>query len=381
MNWSLTLLNSSEVSESNTWPLISVIIPLVYFLIFLVGTVGNSLVLAVLLRNGQVNNTTNLFILNLGVADLCFIVFCVPFQATIYSLDDWIFGPFMCKAVHFFIYLTMYASSFTLTTVSLDRYLAIRYPLHSRELRTPRNAVIAICFIWGLSFIFSGPYVSYFQEYQITNITVCHPIWELSQRKIMDLCTFVFSYVIPVLILSFTYLKTIRYLWTSVDPMKVMSDSKKGKRKVTRMIIIVTVLFCLCWLPHHLVILFFWFGNFPLNDVTFVLRVLSHLISYANSCVNPIVYALVSKHFRKGFKKIFSCLLHKRVTNKVHVAQVTHTVSTLEADLTEVIDVNEPVHTGASTCCHIPVQTWNKAEQLSHQEKAANSHHFQCYLR
>uniref|UniRef100_A0A8C6YH89 G-protein coupled receptors family 1 profile domain-containing protein n=1 Tax=Naja naja TaxID=35670 RepID=A0A8C6YH89_NAJNA len=348
MNRSLTLLNSSGVSESNTGHLISVIIPLVYFLIFLVGTVGNSLVLAVLLRNGQVNNTTNLFILNLGVADLCFIVFCVPFQATIYSLDDWIFGPFMCKAVHFFIYLTMYASSFTLTTVSLDRYLAIRYPLHSRELRTPRNAVTAICFIWGLSFIFSGPYVSYFQEYQIINITVCHPIWEMSQ-----------PYVIPVLILSFTYLKTIRYLWTSVDPMKVMSDSKKGKRKVTRMIIIVTVLFCLCWLPHHLVILCFWFGNFPLNNVTFVLRVLSHLISYANSCVNPIVYALVSKHFRKGFKKIFSCLLHKRVTNKVHVAQVTHTVSTLEADLTEVIDVNEP-----NNCCNclnlrIPQKPWD----------------------
>ncbi|XP_013913587.1 PREDICTED: galanin receptor type 2-like, partial [Thamnophis sirtalis] len=170
MNRSLTLLNSSGVSESSS--LISVIIPLVYSLIFLIGTVGNSLVLAVLLRNGQVNNTTNLFILNLGVADLCFIVFCVPFQATIYSLDDWIFGPFMCKAVHFFIYLTMYASSFTLTTVSLDRYLAIRYPLHSRELRTPKNAVIAICFIWGLSFVFSVPYVSYFQEYQITNITV-----------------------------------------------------------------------------------------------------------------------------------------------------------------------------------------------------------------
>ncbi|KAM3844531.1 galanin receptor type 2 [Vipera latastei] len=373
MNRSLTLLNSSWVSESNTWQLISVIIPLVYSLIFLIGTVGNSLVLAVLLRNGQVTSTTNLFILNLGVADLCFIVFCVPFQATIYSLDDWIFGPFMCKAVHFFIYLTMYASSFTLTTVSLDRYLAIRYPLHSRELRTPRNAVTAICFIWGLSFIFSGPYVSYFQEYQIANITVCHPIWEMSQRKIMDLCTFVFSYVIPVLILSFTYLRTIRYLWTSVDPMKIMSDCKKGKRKVTRMIIIVTVLFCLCWLPHHLVILCFWFGYFPLNNVTFVLRVLSHLISYANSCVNPIVYALVSKHFRKGFKKIFSCLLHKRVANKVHVAQVTHTVSTLEADLTEVMDVNEPVHTGASTCYHIPVQTWNEAEQLSHQEKPTNS--------
>ncbi|KAH0629512.1 hypothetical protein JD844_011617 [Phrynosoma platyrhinos] len=373
MNRSLPQLNSSGSSESNTWHPMSVLIPFVYSLIFLVGTVGNSLVLAVLLRNGQVNNTTNLFILNLGVADLCFIVFCVPFQATIYTLDDWIFGPLMCKAVHFFIYLTMYASSFTLTTVSLDRYLAIRYPLHSRELRTPKNALTAICLIWGLSIIFSGPYISYYQEFQIANVTVCHPIWKIPQRKIMDLCTFVFSYVIPVLILSLTYLRTIRYLWTSVDPMKDMSDSKKGKRKVTRMIIIVAVLFCLCWLPHHLVILCFWFGYFPLNNATYVLRVLSHLISYANSCVNPIVYALVSKHFRKGFKKIFSCLLHKRVANKVHVAQVTHTVSILEADLTEVIHVSEPTHARASSCCQIPIQTWEEAEQRSRQEKVANS--------
>nr|XP_060620624.1 galanin receptor type 2 [Anolis sagrei ordinatus] len=373
MNRTLPQLNSSGSNESSSWQTMAVIIPFVYSLIFLVGTVGNSLVLAVLLRNGQVNNTTNLFILNLGVADLCFIVFCVPFQATIYTLDDWIFGPLLCKAVHFFIYLTMYASSFTLTAVSLDRYLAIRYPLHSRELRTPKNALTAICLIWGLSIIFSGPYISYYQEFQVANVTVCHPVWKFPQRKIMDLCTFVFSYVIPVLILSLTYLRTIRYLWTSVDPMKDVSDSKKGKRKVTRMIIIVAVLFCLCWLPHHLVILCFWFGYFPLNNVTYVLRVLSHLISYANSCVNPIVYALVSKHFRKGFKKIFSCLLHKRVANKVHVAQVTHTVSILEADLTEVIHVSEPIHARASSCCQIPIQTWGEAEQLSHQEKVAKS--------
>ncbi|XP_044309950.1 galanin receptor type 2 [Varanus komodoensis] len=373
MNRSLPHLNSSGSGESNTWQLVSILIPLVYSLIFLVGTVGNALVLAVLLRNGQVNTTTNLFILNLGVADLCFIVFCVPFQATIYTLDDWIFGPLMCKAVHFIIFLTMYASSFTLTTVSLDRYLAIRYPLHSRELRTPRNALMAICLIWGLSFIFSGPYISYYQEFQVANVTVCHPIWEVPRRKIMDLCTFVFSYVIPVVILSFTYVRTIRYLWTSVDPIKDMSDSKKGKRKVTRMIIIVAVLFCLCWLPHHVVILWFWFGYFPLNNATYVLRILSHLISYANSCVNPIVYALVSKHFRKGFKKIFSCLLHNRVNNKVHVAQVTHTVSILEADLTEVIHVHEPAQARASSCCQIPIQTWGEAERLSLQEKIANS--------
>lgn len=109
------------------WRSESVIISLVFFLIFLVGTVGNCLVLAVLLRNGQMNTkTTNLFILNLCIADLCFIVFCVPLQATIYTMDEWVFGPFVCKAVHFIIYLTMYASIFTLTAVSLDRCVLIR---------------------------------------------------------------------------------------------------------------------------------------------------------------------------------------------------------------------------------------------------------------
>ncbi|KAF1448447.1 Galanin receptor type 2, partial [Spheniscus demersus] len=366
-------MNGSAAGSEGGWQPESVIIPLVYLIIFLVGTVGNCLVLAVLLRNGQVKNTTNLFILNLGVADLCFILFCVPFQATIYTLEGWVFGPFMCKAVHFFIYLTMYASSFTLATVSLDRYLAIRYPLHSRELRTPRNTLTAICFIWGLSFIFSGPYLSYYQEFQLANLTVCHPIWEISQRKVMDICTFIFSYIIPVLILSLTYVRTIHYLWRSVDPLQDMSESKKAKRKVTRMIIIVAVLFCLCWLPHHLVILCVWFGYFPLNHATYVLRILSHLISYANSCVNPIVYALVSKHFRKGFKKIFICLLHKKAANKVHVAQVTNTVSTLEAELSEVTHISEAMPGRSSLRCEVPAQPWGEAEPVGRQQKADGS--------
>lgn len=117
----------ANVSESYQLNPTSVIVSVVFSLIFLLGTVGNSLVLAVLLRSGQVGyNTTNLFILNLSVADFFFIIFCVPFQATIYSLEDWVFGSFMCKAVHFFINLTMYASSFTLAAVSVDRYVCTK---------------------------------------------------------------------------------------------------------------------------------------------------------------------------------------------------------------------------------------------------------------
>ncbi|KAH1183758.1 galanin receptor 2b-like [Mauremys mutica] len=331
-----------NASDSSQFSPASVIIPVVFSFIFLLGTVGNSLVLAVLLRNGQMgHNTTNLFILNLSLADFFFIIFCVPFQATIYSLEGWVFGSFMCKAVHFFIYLTMYASSFTLAAVSVDRYLAIRYPLRSRELRTPCNAVAALAVIWGLSVIFAGPYLSYYDLIEWESSYICMPGWEEWKRKIMDTSTFAFGYMIPVLIVSLSYTRTIKYLWTAVDPLEDMSESKKAKRKVTKMIIIVTILFCLCWLPYHVVILRYLYGDFPFNQATYAFRLLSHCMAYANSCLNPIVYALVSKHFRKGFKKVFSCLLRKKARNKVHVVHAAHTVPGFEAGSTEVSQMNE----------------------------------------
>ncbi|XP_046783507.1 melanin-concentrating hormone receptor 2 isoform X7 [Gallus gallus] len=261
--------------------------------------------------------------------------------ATIYSLEGWVFGSFICKAVHFFIYLTMYASSFTLAAVSVDRYLAIRYPLRSRELRTPYNAVAAMAVIWGLSVVFAGPYLSYYDLIEWESSYICMPGWEEWRRKVMDTSTFAFGYVIPVLVISLSYTRTIKYLWTAVEPLEDMSESKKAKRKVTKMIIIVTILFCLCWLPYHVVILRYLYGDFPFNQATYAFRLLSHCMAYANSCLNPIVYALVSKHFRKGFKRVFSCLLRKKHRNKVHVLHAAHTVPGFEAGSTEVSQVHE----------------------------------------
>ncbi|XP_041098128.1 galanin receptor 2a-like [Polyodon spathula] len=236
----------------------------------------------------------------------------------------------MCKAVHFFIYLTMHASSFTLAAVSVDRYLAIRHPLKSRDLRTSRNATAAIALIWTLSLLFSAPYLAYFHTVRLRGgggaspgsspslagggvSVVCVPVWTDRSRKIMDLITFSFGYLLPVCTLGLAYTRTLLFLWGPGDPLDRPPGAQPGRGargRVTRMIVAVAVLFCVCWLPHHLLILWFWFGgHFPFNRVTYALRLASHCLSYANSCLNPLVYALVSKHFRKGLKQIFSCLL------------------------------------------------------------------------
>lgn len=208
--------------------------------------------------------------------------------------------------------------------------MAICYPLHARELRTPNNTLASIGVVWTFSLVFSGPYFSYYQQMDLNGTTVCAPAWGIPNRRAMDICTFVFGYLIPVSVLGLTYARTICSLWTSADPMQEACESRLAKRRVTKMIVIVAVLFCLCWLPHHLIIMCMWFGRFPLNHTTYVLRILSHLVAYANSCLNPIVYALVSKHFRNGFRKVFGCVAQKRLANQMNAAPRAQTVSLVE---------------------------------------------------
>ena len=66
-------------------------------------------------------NTTNLLILNLAVADLLFVLVCVPFTASDYVLMYWPFGLFWCKTVQYIIHVTAYVSIYTLVLMAGDR--------------------------------------------------------------------------------------------------------------------------------------------------------------------------------------------------------------------------------------------------------------------
>ncbi|KAK7944314.1 hypothetical protein WMY93_000042 [Mugilogobius chulae] len=92
----------------------AVVVPVLFGVIFVLGVVGNCLVLAVVGRARystgscagsagalRAASPTNLFILNLSVADLCFLLVCVPVHATIYSLPEWVFGAFLCTFGHY----------------------------------------------------------------------------------------------------------------------------------------------------------------------------------------------------------------------------------------------------------------------------------------
>ncbi len=127
---------------------IHVKVPIIFGMIAIVGFFGNALVVVVVIANSQMRSTTNLLIINLALADLLFIVFCVPFTASDYALPFWPYGDVWCKIVQYLVIVTAYASVYTLVLMSLDRYLAVVHPFTSKSIRTKTNTYWAIAVTW-----------------------------------------------------------------------------------------------------------------------------------------------------------------------------------------------------------------------------------------
>uniref|UniRef100_A0A8C3D8Y9 Galanin receptor type 1 n=1 Tax=Corvus moneduloides TaxID=1196302 RepID=A0A8C3D8Y9_CORMO len=285
--------NLSGMPEAEGKPLFgigieNVITLIVFGVIFTLGVLGNTLVITVLARSkpGKRRSTTNIFILNLSIADLAYLLFCIPFQSTVYVLPTWVLGAFICKFIHYFFTISMLVSIFTLSAMSVDRYVAIVHSRRSSALRVPRNAMLGVGLIWALSFAMASPVAHHQRIFhrETSNQTFCWEFWPNPRhKKVYVICTFVFGYLLPLLLISFCYAKT------------------------AQTVLVVVVVFGISWLPHHVIHLWAEFGVFPLTQASFLFRVTAHCLAYSNSSVNPIIYAFLSENFRKAYKQVFKC--------------------------------------------------------------------------
>ena len=83
-----------------------------YVFVFTVGVVGNAMVCFVVWNDRRLRTVTNLFIVNLSVADFLIIVVCLPPTVLGDVTETWYLGPVMCKIV---LYLQVRKALRTLT--------------------------------------------------------------------------------------------------------------------------------------------------------------------------------------------------------------------------------------------------------------------------
>ena len=134
------------------------IVPIIFGVIFVVGLIGNGSLIYILCRHKTMRSVPNTFIFNLALGDLLVLLFSVPFTSTIYTLESWPFGEFICKFTEFAKDMSVGVSVFTLTALSADRYTAIVKPV-STFLSGPKSTMMMIYLfgIWVAAAIVASP--------------------------------------------------------------------------------------------------------------------------------------------------------------------------------------------------------------------------------
>ncbi|CAK9301051.1 unnamed protein product [Gordionus sp. m RMFG-2023] len=238
--------NGVEIEEQNTnlmlnvQTLVSGIVPFIFSLIVLIGVVGNCLVIFVVLSNRRMQSVTNILILNLAVADLSFIVVCVPFTAMIYALFSWPFGTLACKMYQYMIHVCAYASVYILVLMSLDRFLAVVYPIKSMSIRNPSNAWKCALITWACVLVINSPILHLYQSISYVDAESPDPSKYLAnateagiKQKYKYVCAiaingqefvkgarilyglfFALAYVAPLAVVILLYFYLLRRLWT-----------------------------------------------------------------------------------------------------------------------------------------------------------------------
>lgn len=125
--------------------------------LFTVGVVGNVMTILVVSRYRDMRTTTNLYLCSMAVSDL-FIFFCMPLDLyRMWRYRPWRFGDALCKMFQFVSESCTYSTILCITALSVERYLAICFPLRAKALVTRRRVRALILLLWTVSLLSAGP--------------------------------------------------------------------------------------------------------------------------------------------------------------------------------------------------------------------------------
>ena len=311
-----------------------------YAVIFLVSAIGNMLVCIVIFKRKKMKTVTNYFILNLAFADLTLTLICIPFDIPVQEMNyKWPYGSFMCNVLYPLQTMSLFASVFTLTAVSLTRYWAILYPLRRQLSTTKAKWVIVI--IWLLSIVPVSPYISVLS---ISATGSCDENWsDVRSRKIYTVVLFVAEYLVPLSIIGAAYISIGRELGkkNSAPENKFLQNAQSEEAsKVIRMLIAVTILFAVCVLPTNIMWLWLDFGNAEEQFAYFwELVAFCNILTFANSAANPVCYTITNANYRKEIVK----LLRGCFTNRNN--------RSLQSDEMQMLDTSKDMSRRRSTGC------------------------------
>ncbi|ROL45795.1 fMet-Leu-Phe receptor [Anabarilius grahami] len=284
-------------------------------IIILFGTTGNSVVIWV--AGFRMNpSVTNVWLVNLAVADLIFCLTRVTSLIRDLFFNRWPFGLFLCKFTGFFKYANMFCSVFLLAVISMDRALCICCPVFTRKRRTLCAARVVSVGVWILAVIFSSPYFVYRQVFPEKNLSQCS-LKEDGAAEGGNSATYVYYYnrficgfLLPFLVILICYI---------LAAVGIRRTRLSGKSRPLRILAVLVCAFFLCWAPYH------FLGLVKLvhkdNKAVKIAWSMASNLAYFNSCINPLLYFCMGLDVRRHCNQNLSGIFHRALMEESHFLQ------------------------------------------------------------
>ncbi|CAF90274.1 unnamed protein product, partial [Tetraodon nigroviridis] len=281
--------------------------PPLFWIIFLVGGAGNTAVVWTYLHlRRQLKTMTEVYLLNLAVADLLFLV-TLPLWAA-EALSGWTFGPALCKVIAAVYKVNLFSSMLLLTCISVDRYVVIVMATKARSSQQERRRrSLLVCLgVWLLALLLAIPELAFATTKGVGSLQYCRMVFPDGQgnrTKILALSLQVsMGFCLPFAIMASCYAVIIA---------RLLRTRNFQKHKAMRVVLAVVLAFVLSQLPYNgvLVAEALQASDMPVTDCEELKRfdrvkqVLMSL-AYVHACLNPFLYAFVGVRFRRDMKKL-----------------------------------------------------------------------------
>ncbi|XP_055467492.1 platelet-activating factor receptor [Psammomys obesus] len=291
--------------------------PIAYSVIFVLGVVANGYVLWVFARlyPSKKLNEIKIFMVNLTMADLLFLITLPLWIVYYYNEGNWILPKFLCNLAGCFFFINTYCSVAFLGVITYNRYQAVAHPIKTAQATTRKRGISLSLVIW----ISITATASYFLATDSTNlvpkkdgsdnITRCFEHYEPRSVPILVVHVFIaFCFFLVFFLILYCNLVIIHTLLTR--PVRQQRKAEV-KRRALWMVCTVLAVFVICFVPHHMVQLPWTLAelgyqtNFhqAINDAH---QITLCLLS-TNCVLDPVIYCFLTKKFRKYLsEKLYS---------------------------------------------------------------------------
>ncbi|XP_018431085.1 PREDICTED: proteinase-activated receptor 1-like [Nanorana parkeri] len=256
----------------------------------------------------KVRKPAVVFMLNLATADVLF-VSVLPFYIVYrYRENNWVIGEGMCRFVTAAFYCNMYCSILLMTSISVDRFLAVVYPVRSLPWRTVKRAWLVCGIIWVISLASTIPLLISKQTLKVSTlqITTCHDNQDIEVLRGYYFYYFTalipLFFFFPLCITTFCYIRIIRSLRRS----KLGHTNKRSR--ATILTVVVLCVFVLCFGPTNVIHFTHYLQLYYHSDFSsYIPYILCVGISSINCCLDPLIYYFASSQCQRYVCSLLGC--------------------------------------------------------------------------